>query len=168
MNAEPTKFYGYYTSPLCVINITASQNGLTSLTFAKEISSEEYLNDIIKDCKKQLEEYFSGNRTYFNIPIDLGCTDFQTRILEYVKTIPYGSTTSYSTIAQLLLMPKASRAIGMANSKNKILIIIPCHRIIGQSGKLVGYAGGLHRKHWLLEHEAKVCGVTKDQLMLQF
>lgn len=168
MNTDSSQYYGYLASPLGFLKIEASNSGIASLSFVEEMDSEEHINDIIRDCKEELDEYFLGARKEFTIPIDIGCSTFQYQILEYVRTIPFGSTTSYSQIARSLSMPKSSRAIGMANSKNKILIIIPCHRIIGQSRTLVGYAGGLSRKHWLLEHEAKVCGVSKDQLLLQF
>ena len=110
---------------------------------------------IIEKTILQLTEYFNGKRKHFNIPLDLSGTNFQLKAWEALKKIPYAKTVSYSDQAKLIGNPKASRAIGNANNANPISIIVPCHRVIGKSGKLVGYGGGLGRKDYLLELEQK-------------
>ena len=109
--------------------------------------------DLINNTRKQLDEYFAGNRKQFDIPIKLDGTDFQIKVWKELLKIPYGETCSYLDIAKCIGNPKASRAVGMANNKNKIIIIVPCHRVIGSNKKLVGYACGLDVKEKLLELE---------------
>ena len=111
--------------------------------------------ELIKNTRKQLDEYFAGNRKQFDIPIKLEGTDFQIKVWKELLKIPYGETCSYLDIAKRIGNPKASRAVGMANNKNKIIIIVPCHRVIGSNKKLVGYACGLEVKEKLLELERK-------------
>ena len=111
--------------------------------------------DLINNTRKQLDEYFAGNRKQFDIPIKLEGTDFQIKVWKELLKIPYGETCSYLDIAKRIGNPKASRAVGMANNKNKIIIIVPCHRVIGSNKKLVGYACGLEVKEKLLELERK-------------
>lgn len=108
---------------------------------------------LIKNTKQQLDEYFAGKRKKFDIPIKLDGTDFQIKVWKELLKIPYGETCSYLDIAKRIGNPKASRAVGMANNKNKIIIIVPCHRVIGSNKKLVGYACGLDVKEKLLELE---------------
>ena len=112
---------------------------------------------LIKDTYKQLSEYFLGKRKFFIVPLKQNGTDFQNKVWNALKKIPYGETRSYKDIAIEIGNPKACRAVGMANNKNKIPIIIPCHRVIGINNKLVGYAGGLHIKMKLLELEKEYC-----------
>ena len=109
--------------------------------------------DLINNTRKQLDEYFAGKRKKFDIPIKLDGTDFQIKVWKELLKIPYGETCSYLDIAKCIGNPKASRAVGMANNKNKIIIIVPCHRVIGSNKKLVGYACGLDVKEKLLELE---------------
>ena len=109
--------------------------------------------ELIKNAKNQLDEYFEGMRKEFDIPIKLEGTDFQIKVWKELLKIPYGETCTYLGIAKRIGNPKASRAVGMANNKNKIMIIIPCHRVIGSNKKLVGYAGGLDVKEKLLKLE---------------
>ena len=109
--------------------------------------------DLINNTRKQLDEYFAGNRKQFDIPIKFNGTDFQVKVWKELLKIPYGETCSYLDIAKCIGNPKASRAVGMANNKNKIIIIVPCHRVIGSNKKLVGYACGLDVKKKLLELE---------------
>ena len=106
-----------------------------------------------KDCSKQLKEYFNGERKSFQIPLYLEGTDFQLLVWRCLSQIPYGNLKSYQDIAELIGNPKACRAVGMANHDNPIPIIIPCHRVIGKNRKLVGYAGGINRKEYLLSLE---------------
>jgi len=107
----------------------------------------------IKNTIIQLDEYFEGKRSKFNIPLVLSGTVFQNAVWNALQQIPYGQTVSYKNIAQAIGNVKACRAVGMANNRNPLPIIIPCHRVIGQNGALVGYAGQIWRKVWLLKHE---------------
>jgi methylated-DNA-[protein]-cysteine S-methyltransferase len=106
----------------------------------------------------QIDEYFAGERETFDLELAPHGTDFQLRVWEQLEKIPYGETISYSELATALGDPKLVRAVGLANGRNPISIIIPCHRVIGADGSLVGYGGGLERKQWLLEHEAVTSG----------
>jgi len=109
---------------------------------------------LLADAKMQFEEYFAGTRKVFDLPLDFsGCTEFMTRVYQELMRVPYGETASYKNIAERVASPKAYRAVGLANNKNILPIIVPCHRIIGADGGLVGYAGGLDFKKWLLELE---------------
>ncbi len=116
-------------------------------------SSIQKETELIKNAKKQLDEYFAGKRKNFDIPIELNGTDFQIKVWKELLKIPYGETCTYLDIAKRVGNPNASRAVGMANNKNKIMIIVPCHRVIGSNKKLVGYAGGLDIKEKLLKLE---------------
>jgi methylated-DNA-[protein]-cysteine S-methyltransferase len=108
---------------------------------------------IIRECYEQLDQYFKGDRKLFNVPIELSGTDFQKRVYNQLLNIPYGSTASYQEIAIKLDIPKAARAVGGANNKNPIPMIVPCHRVIGKNGSLTGFAGGLEIKEKLLKLE---------------
>ena len=106
------------------------------------------------DIIGQLRAYFDGDLTEFEIPIRLDGTDFQREVWSHLRDIPYGETISYGELARRVGSPKASRAVGLANGRNPVSIIVPCHRVIGSNGQLTGYGGGLERKTWLLDHEA--------------
>jgi O-6-methylguanine DNA methyltransferase len=148
-------YVSYLVSPLDYIEIQAIKDKIINIEFTEEKRFEDNTNDIIDLAKKQLIEYFKGERMKFDLPLHIAGTKFQERVwLELVK-IPYGQTLSYGDIAKNIDNPKASRAVGNANNKNKISIVIPCHRVIGSNGKLVGFGGGVWRKEWLLEHENK-------------
>ncbi|MBN1937224.1 MAG: methylated-DNA--[protein]-cysteine S-methyltransferase [Anaerolineae bacterium] len=108
---------------------------------------------VIEMALVQLDEYFSGVRRVFDLPLGLHGTEFQQRVWRQLLEIPYGQTASYAEVARALGNPQAVRAVGLANGKNPISIIVPCHRVIGSDGNLVGYGGGLWRKEWLLKHE---------------
>ncbi len=141
-------------SPIGVLKLSSDEGQLKSISFdAGFLSEEVYVPDILITAEKQLEEYFSGSRQLFDLPIDPEGTEFQRRVWKQVATVNYGSTKSYVEIAREVNSQDSSRAVGMANGKNPLPIIIPCHRIIGHNGKLTGYAGGLERKKWLLLHE---------------
>lgn len=120
-----------------------------------EKGKEDKHHPIICETEKQLAEYFEGKRKVFDIPLEFTGTDFQKNVWNALLQIPYGQTRTYQQIASQLGNPKAVRAVGLANGKNPISIIAPCHRVIGASGKLVGYGGGLHNKAFLLELETK-------------
>lgn len=115
---------------------------------------------LLQQCIKQLEEYFEGKRTTFSIPIQQEGTDFQQKVWQQLLKIPYGKTITYIELAKQLGDEKLTRAVGAANGKNKLWIIVPCHRVIGANGSLTGYAGGIECKRWLLQHEASFAKYT--------
>lgn len=145
----------YISTPLGITKITGNDNGLTSIIV---LNGEEPLTDIIpetlEDAVYQLNEYFEGSRTAFSLKLNPQGTDFQKKVWSQLQKIPFGRTASYMELSKLLGDPKAIRAVGSANSRNPLWIVVPCHRVIGSDGALTGYAGGLHRKKWLLEHES--------------
>lgn len=150
-------------SPIGVLKLSSDEWQLKSISFdAEYLENEAYIPDILSIAQKQLEEYFSGRRQIFDFPIDPEGTDFQCRVWKQVTAVNFGTTKSYAEIAREVKSLDSSRAIGMANGKNPLPIIIPCHRIIGHNGKLTGYAGGLERKKWLLLHEQQL--VRNDRL----
>jgi methylated-DNA-[protein]-cysteine S-methyltransferase len=143
-------------SPVGRIVLISDETQLKSVNFSEEPFIEQTdLPDILRKAKEQLNEYFAGTRLQFELELDPEGTPFQKKVWQRLVQVPYGATKSYRDIALELGSVLASRAVGPANGKNPIPIIIPCHRIIGSDGKLVGYAGGLERKKWLLLHEAK-------------
>jgi len=116
-------------------------------------------NPILQLARRQLDEYFACTRTSFDLPLDAEGTAFERRVWDLLRAIPYGTTTSYGELARRLGEPKDARAVGAANGKNPIPIIVPCHRVIGANGDLTGFGGGLERKRWLLEHEGALLGL---------
>jgi O-6-methylguanine DNA methyltransferase len=146
----------YLQSPTGLIEIQSNNSQITALEFIKEKRYEEKTNPLLKETLIQLREYFAGRRKTFNLPLELNGTDFQNRVWKELLKIPYGETLSYGELARKIGNEKASRAVGYANNRNRIAIIIPCHRVIGINGKLIGYKGGLWRKKWLLEHEQRM------------
>jgi methylated-DNA-[protein]-cysteine S-methyltransferase len=150
---------GYYNSPVGMLEIFGSDNGISMIYFLdrpKEIDSSIETPAVLKECINQLDEYFHGHRQQFDIQVDLQGTEFQKQVWLELMNIPFGKTASYHEIAQRIGSPNASRAVGLTNNRNKIPIIIPCHRVIGADGKLVGYGGGLWRKEWLLKMEGAI------------
>lgn len=147
----------HYPSPIGVIEIVGTNQAIISILYTNLEKPEHLLNKsdpkVIHDCCLQLDEYFKGERTEFFIPYIIKGTDFQKDVWQALTKISYGQTTSYGDIAKRINRDKAVRAVGSANGKNQLNIIIPCHRIIGKNGKLTGYGGGLQRKKWLLNHE---------------
>jgi methylated-DNA-[protein]-cysteine S-methyltransferase len=117
-----------------------------------------------EDVAQQLLAYFAGDRTTFDVEMDLLGTPFQVRVWSQLSQIPYGETISYGELAKRVGNPNASRAVGLANGRNPIAIIVPCHRVIGSNGSLTGYGGGLERKSWLLDHEAKIRSSSTDRV----
>lgn len=142
-------------SPLGFTKIRGNEDGVASVTV---LNSEEKVTDIIptelQDCVIQLVEYFEGSRKQFNLKLNPLGTDFQKSVWNQLSQIPYGKTISYLELSKQIGDVKAIRAVANANGKNPLWIITPCHRVIGSDGSLTGYAGGLHRKQWLLEHES--------------
>jgi methylated-DNA-[protein]-cysteine S-methyltransferase len=149
------KYYGYYKSPIGILEIITSDTAILSAMFVDEVKETMEDTEILKEAIKQFDEYFRGTRKDFNIKCEVQGTEFQKKAWKALMEIPYGETRSYKQQAIQIGNEKATRAIGNANSKNLISIIIPCHRVIGSNNSLTGYAGGLNRKKWLLEHEKK-------------
>ncbi len=143
----------YYESPIGLLEIKTCNGSITSLKVAEKTSSAEEKDNSFLKIKKQLEEYFSGNRTKFDLEVSPYGTEFQKRVWKELCKIPYGKVKSYQEIAKLVGSPKAQRAVGMACNKNPILLLIPCHRVISKSGDLTGFACGLNKKAFLLKLE---------------
>jgi methylated-DNA-[protein]-cysteine S-methyltransferase len=143
----------YLESPVGLLEIQSTEQGVRSVNFVEERRFETNENAYTQLVTHQLNEYFAGKRKVFDMPFDLEGTPFQQRVWRELLTVPFGKTRSYMDISKALGDTKAIRAVGTANGSNKIAIIIPCHRIIGSDGSLTGYAGGLHRKKWLLDFE---------------
>lgn len=138
------------------VKIEGNSEVICSISFSDFNSTDtEFQPEIARNACYQLEQYFLGKLQVFNLPIHQQGTEFQQKVWAQLKDIPYGKTCSYMAIARKLNNPKSIRAVGNSNGKNSLAIVIPCHRVIGESGKLVGYAAGLERKKWLLQHEAK-------------
>ena len=150
-----------FPSPIGELVITASDSGLTGVWFpgkgpgavARPDDEREPAGAVLARASEQLAEYFAGTRTTFDLPLDASGTAFERRVWDALRTVPYGTTLSYGELARRLGDPRATRAVGAANGKNPIPIIVPCHRVIGANGALTGFGGGLDRKRWLLEHE---------------
>ncbi|MEH7390861.1 methylated-DNA--[protein]-cysteine S-methyltransferase [Bacillus sp. JJ1474] len=146
-----------YESQIGVIEIIGTNKAISSILFSEKEKKENFLKTetppVVTECYNQLDEYFNGARRDFSFPFQFEGTDFQKTVWEALIAIPYAETGSYKDIALSIGNEKAIRAVGSANGKNKLSIIIPCHRVIGSNGKLTGYAGGLWRKEWLLQHE---------------
>ncbi|RJF35844.1 methylated-DNA--[protein]-cysteine S-methyltransferase [Pseudoalteromonas gelatinilytica] len=145
-------------SPIGDITIQSTSKGVSYVGFYPVITMQteavdEYTLTPILMCISELNEYFNGERTRFTVPLDTQGTHFQRQVWRALMDVEFGQSKSYQDIALAINNPKAVRAVGAANGKNPISIIVPCHRIIGANGKLTGYAGGLERKEWLLRHE---------------
>ncbi|WP_026462197.1 methylated-DNA--[protein]-cysteine S-methyltransferase [Adhaeribacter aquaticus] len=156
----------YFSSPIGTIIISATAAALISVLFTEEapqVNSPD-LPVCLQDGLQQLTEYFSGNRKTFDLPLHSGGTAFQETVWQQLSHIPFGQTLSYYSLSSQLGNVAAIRAVGSANGKNQLLLIRPCHRVIGSNGQLVGYAGSLWRKKWLLEHERKVMGTHQLNL----
>ncbi|MYL22384.1 methylated-DNA--[protein]-cysteine S-methyltransferase [Halomonas alkaliantarctica] len=144
-------------APLGRLRLEADDTGLTSITFCSAETAAEppaQPHPLLERGKAQLAEYFAGERQRFDLPLAASGTPFQRRVWAALCKVPFGVTCSYGDIAAALGQPTASRAVGLANARNPLPIIVPCHRVIGASGKLIGYSGGLTRKKWLLAHES--------------
>jgi len=145
-----------YSTPIGVLRLQATDTVLCSAIFIDNTEAcYKQINEVITKVISQLDEYLAGKRQDFNIPLHASGTKFQEQVWGELQKIPYGETISYSQLAERIDNPKAVRAVGNANGRNPITIIIPCHRVIGKGGKLRGYAYGEERKQWLLHHESK-------------
>jgi methylated-DNA-[protein]-cysteine S-methyltransferase len=145
-----------YNSPIGLINIEYSERGICRLVFADDAEGEGLrAGEMESRIFLQLDEYFNKKREMFDLPLDLKGTEFQKRVWNELLKIPFGRTVSYKELTLRLGNVKAIRAVAAANGANPVSIIVPCHRVIGSDGSLTGYAGGLWRKKWLLDHESK-------------
>lgn len=147
-------YTSYYISPIGHILVAGTETYITTVLFCDQPGeTSEELPKVVKLCLKQLDEYFKGERREFELPLQPIGTAFQQKVWEQLSTIAYGKTVSYIDVARSISGEKAIRAIGAANGRNPICVVVPCHRVIGSNGSLTGYAGGLWRKEWLLNHE---------------
>ena len=148
-------FIEYYESPLGTLKITANTTELKAIVFMDDALQQTAQDNTVTNLTKlQLKEYFAGTRQQFELPIAAKGTDFQRQVWQQLNMIPYGKTSSYQEIARKINNPKAVRAVGSANGKNPLTIVVPCHRVIGSNGSLTGYAWGVSRKAQLLELES--------------
>ncbi|MFZ1314092.1 MAG: methylated-DNA--[protein]-cysteine S-methyltransferase [Chitinophagaceae bacterium] len=153
-------FHTYYHSPVGLLKISGTEKYISEVSFhdtsQKAEGKKKHFPLILINCVEQLIQYFNGQRRIFELPLNQPGTVFQQEVWNELVQIPFGKTISYFELARRIGDFKATRAVASANGKNNIAIIVPCHRIIGSNKELIGYAGGLWRKKWLLEHEAKV------------
>lgn len=156
------KRFTFYTSPLGIVTIQGCDDGLLGVWFETHTTKPEDLGlqddefPLFAETKRQLDGYFSGQLNNFSIPVAAEGTPFQQSVWQALMTIPFGETWSYQQLADAIGNPKAVRAVGLANGKNPVSIIVPCHRVIGKNGKLTGYAGGVERKSALLKLECNL------------
>ena len=143
----------YLSTLIGELKIIANEMGLLSVKFVTQTADDIDSNEHTRACIIQLTEYFAGKRREFDLSLANTGTDFQTAVWQQLVAVPFGTTASYQDIANNISNPKAVRAVGAANGKNPIFVIVPCHRVIGANGSLTGYAGGIDRKLWLLQHE---------------
>ncbi len=147
----------YVESPIGTLAITGSEAGVRAVMFLNSPPTKPDAGEDapapLRECRAQLEAYFKGELTEFTAKLDLQGTDFQLSVWQRLLEIPFGTMTTYGKLAQELGVPDGAQAVGSANGSNPIAVVVPCHRVIGTNGDLTGYAGGLHRKRWLLAHE---------------
>ena len=143
-----------FHTPLGTVRLQGGPQGISSISIADREAVPETVPPELEQACCQLREYFEGKRTRFDFPIDLQGTAFQKTVWNALLEIPYGHTLSYMDLAKRLGDPRAIRAVAAANGQNPLWVVVPCHRVIGSDGSLTGYAGGLHRKKWLLNHES--------------
>ncbi len=151
-------YYQTFEIPFGKLFIYADEKAIKAVLFKAWLNTDaqkaiNQSTDLIELCHKQLDEYFAGDRQQFDLPLESNGTDFQKTVWQQLTKIPFGESRNYGEIASAIGNSKASRAVGAANGKNPISIIVPCHRVIGANGALTGYAGGLQAKQWLLKHE---------------
>lgn len=144
----------YYKTPIGIAEIIGDEHGICEITILdEEVKIPKKTPKVLQDCIQQLDEYFEGKRTQFTVKLNPEGTEFQKKVWNELLNVPFGKTISYIEQSNNLGNTKAIRAVASANGRNPIWILIPCHRIIGKNGSLTGYAGGIWRKRWLLDHE---------------
>jgi len=157
--------YTYYQSPIGILKIGGTGHYICELSFVEvgtklTYPAENTITPVMQQCTEQLIEFFNGERRYFDVPVHQPGTEFQQSVWNELLNIPFGKTVTYLDLAKKLGNADAIRAVAASNAKNKICIIVPCHRVIGTNKSLIGYIGGLPRKKWLLQHEFhKVHGI---------
>lgn len=149
-------YLAYYDSPIGLIEVGGTETAVTTLYFVEQPQPGAIATPYLDEAVRQLAQYFAQTRREFDLNLAPHGTDFQQTVWQQLLTVPHGRTVSYMDVANALDKPKAVRAVGAANGQNPISVIIPCHRIIGSNGKLIGYGGGLWRKEWLLRHEGSL------------
>jgi len=155
----------YYRTPIGIVRITQTDEFISGISIRdEEYEIEPASTPLLQMAIDQLQEYFDGTRKIFDFPIKQPGTDFQQQVWQCLLNIEYGTTTTYLQQSQQMNNPLAIRAIAAANGKNHLWVVVPCHRVIGSDGSLTGYAGGLWRKQWLLQHEANVMGIGQTRL----
>ena len=155
----------YCDSPIGIIQVTGDEEHVHSVLFFMEEAGENMGNSpVVNQGIKQLKEYFEGDRLDFDLPILQAGTDFQLSVWNQLTKIPYGETISYLQLSERLNNRLAIRAVGAANGKNNVVVIVPCHRVIGNDGSLTGFSAGLWRKKWLLQHEKRISGKGQQSL----
>lgn len=150
------KGIAYYSSPVGDLLIESEEEQIITLNFLKDSKQQEVRTPVIDQCIQELDEYFLKGRKFFTFEMGLRGTDFQKKVWNELLTIPYGKTISYEELAIRVGNIKSIRAVGLANGQNPIPIVVPCHRVIGKNGDLVGYGGGMDNKIWLLQHEGSL------------
>lgn len=143
----------YYSSPVGELEIRSEGDAITTIWYLKDSKQPEHITTVIQQCMEELDEYFLKRRKFFDVKLKLIGTDFQQKVWTQLLEIPYGKTTYYADIAAKVGDVNSVRAVGLANGQNPIAIVVPCHRVIGKDGSMIGYGGGLDRKEWLLRHE---------------
>jgi methylated-DNA-[protein]-cysteine S-methyltransferase len=150
----------YITSPIGTLVLTSNGGALTRLAIADagdiaDADAPAETDAILAAAREQLDAYFDMRLTQFDLPLEPRGTEFQQRVWESLRVIPFGETISYAELARRVGNPKAVRAVGGANGRNPLMIVVPCHRVIGADGSLTGFGGGIERKRWLLDHETR-------------
>lgn len=143
----------YLKTPLGIAEIIGDEKGISKISILEEGNESVIIPDVLKEAASQLDEYFLGKRDQFTFKLNPSGTEFQKKVWQGLLEIPFGKTMSYQELSLKLGDVKAIRAVASANGKNPLWIVVPCHRVIGSDGSLTGYAGGLWRKKWLLDHE---------------
>ena len=173
VNQPETLYRRTYQSPVGELTLIASERGLREIRWpgANGTDGTIGMNDgeghpVLRETARQLDEYFAGGRTHFDLPLDLRGTPFQLAAWQALADIPFGETRSYRQQAAMIGRPNAVRAVGAANGANPVCLVLPCHRVVGADGSLTGFGGGLGTKRWLLEHEARVARKASSQLPL--
>lgn len=157
--------FAHYRSPIGILKVEETENLISSIVFLnEEVELIQPETNLLKLTVEQLHEYFTGKRSMFDFPFYQNGTPFQQQVWQELTKVAFGRTKSYLQLAEQFGNPLAIRAIASANGKNKLWLVIPCHRIIGKNGELTGYAGGLWRKKWLLQHEAVMFGNAQTEL----
>ena len=162
MNSSSNVYIDYYQSPIGDVEIRATDTNLTHVGFVNK-QCETKTNSITQRAVQQLAEYFTGQRTQFELPLGAVGTQFQTDVWRELSAIEFGQTRSYADVAIAIGRPKAVRAVGAANGRNPLGIVVPCHRVIGKNGHLTGFAHGVDKKAWLLQHEKNAPSLITPQ-----